>query len=265
MSTTPAVNVQTVKMSASGRDGTPPVGQLGRALPVQRRCSCGGIHGCDAALDAIDIPEEDSRLHARAYVDFGRVPIGTSSSAAVAGNFNIRIHVPRALQQQIAGNGLVGSVLGSARISADISERVGSVGPRQCSDTEVCLFVDFYEQSRGCWMVDLRLLRGSRLRVPVLMDAAQHGQVGPAGVVPITLDFNEDLVARRGPITILSGSVSDLWRSIREPVRQLLALRIESNAKTEVARMRAALRASLSGEAGEPAMERYGRVACSMI
>jgi hypothetical protein len=256
-------------MHATGRDEGSPAVHLALSQAASRgRCSCGGTHRCDAALDAIYIPEEDSRLHARAYIDFGQVPIGATFSARLAGNFNVRIHVPRALQQQITGNGLVGSVLGSARISADISERVGSVGPSQCSDTEVCLFVDFHEERRGCWMVDLRVLCGSCLRVPVLIDAAsgaKHEKILPAGVVPIVLAYNEDLAARRGPITILSGSVSDLWRSVRDPVRELLALRIESSAETEVARRRSALRASLSGAAGEAGMERYGCMACAMI
>jgi hypothetical protein len=170
------------------------------------------------------------------------------------------------LQQQITGNGFVGSVLGSARITADISDRVG-MEPTSCGDMGVCLFVGFHEERRGSWHADLRVLRGSCLRVPVHLDAAilaKPDLVLPTGIVPVTLQFDEDAVASCGPITIPSGSVSDLWRSVRDQVRNLLAARIESVARTEMVRMRAALRASLRSESGEDAMERNGRIAWSV-
>jgi hypothetical protein len=250
------------------------VGDEGRAVHLAipaaatsaRRCRCGATHHCDQALDAIHIPEEDSRLHARAHVDFGQVAVGEAFSAAIAGNFNIRIHVPRALQQQITGNGFVGSVLGSARIITDISDRVG-LGPTPCGGTDVCLFVGFHEERRGSWLADLRVLQGSRLRVPVRVDAAiaaKPDMVLPTGIVPVALLFDEDAAASHGPITILSGSVSDLWRSVRDQVRNLLAVRIQIAATSELVRMRTALRASLRNESGEGTQERNGRIAWSV-
>jgi hypothetical protein len=230
-----------------------------------RRCRCGATHHCDQVLDAIRIPEEDSRLYARACIDFGQVPLGEAFSAAIASNFNIRIHVPRALQQQITGNGFVGSVLGSARISADISERVGMV-PSQCGDTDVCLFVGFHQERRGTWLADLRVLRGSRLRVPVRIDAAIAAQLDmllPTGIAPMAVQFDADVTASCGPIAIPSGSVSDLWRSVRDQVRNLLAQHLESAAKSELVRLRAALRASLRSEPSAGTPERNCRVAWS--
>jgi hypothetical protein len=216
-------------------------------------------------LDAIRIPEEDSRLHARACIDFGQVRLGEVFSATLAGNFNIRIHVPRALQQQITGNGFVGSVLGSARISADISERVG-LGPSPCGDTDVCLFVGFHQERRGTWLADLRVLRGSRLRVPVRVDAAiatQPDMVLAPGIAPVAVQFDADLTASCGPITIPGGSVSDLWRSVRDQVRNLLAQHVADAAKSEWVRLRAALRASRRSEPSAGTPERNCRVAWS--
>lgn len=225
---------------------------------AQHRCACGVAHACDQALAAIRIPEEDSRLHARAYADFGKVPVGAACSAALAGNFNIRIHVPRGLQQQLCGNDFAGSVLGNARISADISGRVG-LAVRACGGTEVCLFVGFHEERRGIWMTDLRVLRGSRLHVPVHIDAAIAAKpdlVLTTGIVPVMLQFAADVSVRRGPIGIPSGSLRDLWRSVRDQVRGVLAQHIEIAAHGELLRLRRGLRASLCSEPNQSALER---------
>ena len=183
--------------------------------------------GCaELELEQIVIPEEDSRLHARARVDFGQVRIGERYAAALAGRFLIRMHVPRALQQQISGNSLVGSVLGSARITADISERVGS-REAASSSADVCLFVGFHEARRGSWMVDLRVVRGSRLLVPVRLDTAVVLGASVISLLHVEMSFDEEAAASFGPISLLSGSVSDLWRSVRDQVRIMLTERLE--------------------------------------
>jgi len=236
-----------------------------------------GLDACEQALEDICIPEEDSRLHARARVDFGYVSINSSISAAIAGNFSMRIHVPRALQQQICGNGLVGSVLGSMRITADISERVGNGAPAQCDAPELCLFVDFHQATRGSWMVDLRVLRGARLRVPLRIHAPTSAAlpskaaksvlrsgspvaVGSPGYVD--LSFDADASTSLGPITIPGGAVADLWRSIRDEVRTMLAERVASMVLNEARHVRTAARGSLRSGSNEPGRERCDRVVC---
>jgi len=210
-----------------------------------------GVRGCacERLLEEILIPEEDSRLHARARVDFGAVAINSSFSASIAGNFNIRIHVPRALQQQITGNGLVGSVLGNARITADISERVGNADAAQCAAAELCLFVGFHQANRGHWMVDLRVLRGAHLRVPVRVRARESVEAARAGYSAsfgalgyIDLSFAEDATASLGPITIVSATVADLWRSIRDEVCAMLAQHVSSIVPKDLVRAHTTLR-----------------------
>ena len=235
-------------------EGRRPGAAWGRGLESAQ----GGVlergYACERALEAICIPEEDSRLHARARVDFGSVQIDSMFSASIAGNFSIRMHVPRALQQQISGNGLVGSVLGSARISADISERVGNPEPAQGVAAELCVFVGFHQAGRGNWMVDLRVLRGGHLRVPVRVHVApqtpatvaQAGYHAPLGALGyVDLNFAEDATASLGPVTIVSGAVADLWRSIRDEVRTVLTQHISRIVLNDLVRARTSLRGSL--------------------
>jgi hypothetical protein len=217
--------------------------RMSEAPPRGHDCGHPGGHPGEQALEAIFIPEEDSRLHARARVDFGPVPVNGSLWASIAGNFRMRIHVPRTLQQQISGNGFVGSVLGSARITADISERVGSMDPDH-PRAELCLFVDFHETGRGNWMVDLRVLQGAKLRVPLSGSAKAIGTLGH-----IDLTFDQDTTTSLGPIVIQSASVADLWRSIRDEVRAMLVHQVVGSVSNRLVLARTGSRNSSGSEA----------------
>jgi hypothetical protein len=77
------------------------------------------------------------------------------------------------------------------------------------------------------------------------------------------VQFDAEVAACCGPITIPSGSVSDLWRSVRDQVRNLLAQYIESTARSELVRLRATLRAARRSEPSAGTVERTCRVAWS--
>jgi hypothetical protein len=228
---------------------------------------------CESALAAVAIPEGDSRLSARARVDLGQVPIVSGISASIAGNFRVMIHVPRALQQAISGGGTLGGILGNALVNLDISGTIGTAtgAATRGADADLCLFVTFHEEGAGNWMTDLRLLRGGHMSVPVQVNTGTPttppstasvpvgGPVSvgaPTGAANVDMRFDSDATASFGPITIpTSGNLSDIWGSIRDQLRGMLALRVQGIGLTEIGRIRAALNLPVtidSGTGAEP-------------
>jgi len=223
---------------------------------------------CESALAAVTIPENDSRLTARAHVDLGQVPIASGISASIAGSVQVMIHVPRALQQAISGGGTLGGILGNTLINLDISGAIGTAtsAATRGADADLCLFVTFHEEGAGNWTTDLRLLRGGRLTVPVQVNTGTPttppstasvsvgGPVSvgaPTGAANLDMRFDADAAASFGPITIpTSGNVSDLWGSIRDQLRGMLALRVRGIGLTEIGRIRTALSVPLTIESG---------------
>ncbi|NML16839.1 eCIS core domain-containing protein [Azohydromonas caseinilytica] len=235
---------------------------------------------CAEALAAVSVPAGDSRLRASARVDLGQVPIGSQISATLGADLSLLVHVPRALQQALARGApdWLAGPLGNALVDIDISGRVGTpVAPGSATaGNRLCVAVDFHEEAPGRWTADLRLLRGGRMEVPLVLNMGsavaapssatlfQAGPVGvgmPSGVARLSMNLEEDLTASFGPVAVPAASdPAVLWDSIRVQLRELVALRVQRIGLTELTRLRGALELPLSlggpgareGE-GEPA------------
>ncbi|PWV61187.1 DUF4157 domain-containing protein [Plasticicumulans acidivorans] len=227
---------------------------------------------CDAALAARVLPAGDSRLRARAHLDLGRVPVAAALSADLGGDFDLLIHLPRALQQDLAGGAAAGGLaglLGGMQVSADISAQIGTPLAPGGGGGALCLFVSFHEDTPGshAWFADLTVLGGGHLNVPLQLNTGTPttapatgtlGSVGPLGIgrpsgaLRIDLALAEDLSASLGPLQLPGGGgVSAVWTALRAQLRDFLALRVRGIALNELTRIRGAL--SLPLTLGTPA------------
>ena len=226
---------------------------------------------CAGTLASTAVPQGESRLHASAWVDLGRVPVTGNITATIASNFDVLIHVPRGLQRAIGGGGWLGNALGGAVVDVDISGQIGNSSGAGSNPSQLCLFVTFHEEPAGsnAWIADFRLLRGGHMSVPLQVNVgtgtsapalanspvATLGPVGigaPTGAARVDMQLVEDAAASFGPVRIpRTGSLADIWSSIRDQLRGLLALRIQGIALREIGRLRGSLSVPLLVGEGE--------------
>jgi hypothetical protein len=195
---------------------------------------------CAANLRSIQTPQGDTLLDGQAMVNLDNVPVTKGITVSpLAGNFGVRFHLPRALQQAILGTG----ILGRLRVTADISATIESSGAaalaRRYANNELCIFVTFSHReasgkTEGGWIAEIRLLKGGHLVVPLQIGEGTSlrqtsGPLGSAGVARVQIDLTEDLTGSAGPFQINSlGDIQATWPQIRDQVRDLLAIRIQN-------------------------------------
>jgi hypothetical protein len=193
---------------------------------------------CATDLKNITIPAGDSELTADAFVNLASVPITSNITASpLAGNFHVRIRVPRELQRLIAPGFLKNTNI-KINISADIASKGASSLASLYATNEICLYVTFYrgKSGRGTsqnWYAALRILRGTNMRLPVQTGAGTPLRIAPPsrlgiGAYHITLGLKNDLTSSVGPFQINSlGDLKATWSGIRKQVRNVLAKRIQ--------------------------------------
>lgn len=224
---------------------------------------------CEANLEAIPIPESDSTLTGHAFVNLATVQITSDIAVSpLAGNFHVKIRVPRELQQTLMGSGALGRFLGGMRLTADISATIRSeesaVLATQYAGNELCVFVTFRreaggEESSQEWYADLRIVRGGGFVAPLRIGAGAPMSAAPpsplgTGVARIQLRLTEDLTASTGPFRISDqGSITAIWEQIRDQIRDALAIRIQNIQVPLDLRARASLTVPVPLPGGEEA------------
>lgn len=193
---------------------------------------------CESDLAALPIPAGDSKATGRAFVNLGTVQITPDISVSpLAGNFHVKMHVPRDLQRLISPGFLSG-----VSITLDISATLTSGGAAELAtpyaSNELCMFVTFHrEGGKGAtenWYADIRLLPGGSFAAPLQISAGTplrslRSSLLGIGVARISLMLTEALTASVGPFHI--DSLQDFqatWSRIRDQVRDVLAIRIRN-------------------------------------